>query len=85
MSDHKNTKEQRQLRLMGDRITKILVVIAIILIALELIFHRHGEIKMEDFPLFPAIYGFVFFVLIVFVGIGLRKLVMRGEDYYGDQ
>jgi len=33
---------------------------------------------------FPALYGFAAFIMIVIVGIGLRKIVMRGEDYYDD-
>ena len=43
---------------------------------------RHGEIVLEDLPLFPAIYGFAASVFIVVVGIGLRHLLMRKGDYY---
>ena len=35
-------------------------------------------------PLFPAVFGFLVFVVIVFGGVILRKLIMREEDYYGD-
>ena len=86
MSTHNHDSAvSKQLRLMGQRITWVLVALGLVLVVLEFIVHRHGEIDLEDLPLFPAIYGFVAFVLIVFVGIGLRKLIMRGEDYYGDQ
>ena len=40
---------------------------------------------MEDWPLFPAVFGFMAFLLVVLGGVILRKLIMRGEDYYGDR
>ena len=78
----KNTAITKQLRAMGNMMTYGLVAVGAVLIVLEFIVHRHGEVAAEDLPLFPAIYGFVAFVIIVFIGIGLRKLVMRSEDYY---
>ncbi len=42
----------------------------------------HGELAVQNFPFFYGIFGFVAFIFIVFAGIGLRKLVMRDEDYY---
>ena len=56
-----------------------------VLVALEFILHRHGAIDAENLPLFPAIFGFIVFVGIVMGGILLRKLVMRGEEYYDDK
>ena len=78
----KNTAITKQLRAMGNMMTYGLIAVGAVLIVLEFIVHRHGEVAAEDLPLFPAIYGFVAFVIIVFIGIGLRKLVMRSEDYY---
>jgi uncharacterized oligopeptide transporter (OPT) family protein len=72
----------KQLRMMGNYIILALLAVAAVLIVAELISHRHGEFEAESLPLFPAIYGFVSFVLIVFLGIVLRKIVMRPEDYY---
>ena len=77
-----NTVITKQLRAMGNYMTYGLIAVAAILIVLEFIVHRHGEVAAEDLPLFPAIYGFIAFVIIVFIGIGLRKIVMRDEDYY---
>jgi len=70
------------LKKMGNYASIALVVIGITLIIAEFFVHRHGEIALEDLPLFPAIYGFLAFVFIVVVGIGLRHFLMRKEDYY---
>ena len=78
----KMTPVQQQLKTMGNIISIALVVIGAVLLALDVIVHRHGEIALEDKLFFPAIYGFAAFIMIVIVGIGLRKLIMRGEDYY---
>lgn len=42
------------------------------------------RVESLDFVASYAIYGFVACVLLVLLGILLRKLVMRGEDYYQD-
>ena len=70
------------LKKLGNYASVALVVIGITLIVFEFFVHRHGEIALEDLPLFPAIYGFAASVFIVAVGIGLRHLLMRKEDYY---
>ncbi len=48
----------------------------------DLFYHRHTVFGFEAFPAIYGIFGFVSFVFIVFAGIGLRKLIMRDEDYY---
>jgi hypothetical protein len=55
-----------------------------VLVVLEFIFHRHGEVAAEDFPLFPALFGFLAFLFIVQIGKWLRVMIMRDEDYYDD-
>ena len=47
----------------------------------HLSFH-HGELPMEGWFGFYAIYGFVACVLLVLVAKQLRKVLMRSEDYY---
>ncbi len=44
--------------------------------------HRHAYHPLEELPLFYGIYGFVGCVTLVMAAKELRKLVMRGEDYY---
>ena len=77
-----NTEEAARLALMGKGATRVLIAMGAVLVVLEFVVHRHGEIAAEDVPLFPAVYAFVVCILIVVGGIYLRKIAMRGEDYY---
>ncbi|ADE38702.1 hypothetical protein [Candidatus Puniceispirillum marinum] len=79
------SKTQLDLARLGSRFTRFLLVIAVILIALEFVVHRHGETLIEDSFMFPAIYGFIAFIFIVEVGKILRRLIMRDESYYDDK
>ena len=80
-----NTEEARKLVAMGLWATRVLVAIGAVLVVLEFIVHRHGEITLEDLPLFPAVYAFFVCIFIVVGGIWLRKIAMRPEDYYDDE
>ena len=77
-----NSEEARKLKAMGQWATRVLLVIGAVLVVLEFIVHRHGEIALEDLPLFPAVYAFFVCIFIVVGGIWLRKIAMRPEDYY---
>ena len=72
------------LKRFGSRFSLVLVIVAVSLVILEFVIHRHGEIAAEDFPIFPAIYGFLAFLFIVQVGKWLRLIIMRQEDYYDE-
>ena len=72
------------LKRLGSRFSLLLVIVAVSLVILEFVIHRHGEIAAEDFPIFPAIYGFLAFLFIVQVGKWLRLIIMRQEDYYDE-
>lgn len=74
----------------GARIALVaLHVAALIAVAVELLFpfpedaHAVERVHALDFPASYAIYGFVACVILVLLGIVLRRLVMRDEDYYG--
>ena len=43
---------------------------------------EHGELPVEGWFGFYALYGFVACVLLVLVAKQLRKILMRDEDYY---
>lgn len=45
--------------------------------------HAVERVHALDFLASYAAYGFVACVILVLLGIVLRKIVMRGEDYYG--
>ena len=80
-----NSEEARKLKAMGQWATRVLLAIGAVLVVLEFIVHRHGEIALEDQPLFPAVYAFFVCIFIVVGGIWLRKIAMRPEDYYDDE
>ena len=80
-----NSEEARKLKAMRQWATRLLLAIGAVLVVLEFIVHRHGEIALEDLPLFPAVYAFFVCIFIVVGGIWLRKIAMRPEDYYDDE
>ena len=79
------SEESARLALMGKWATRVLLAAGAMLVVLEFVVHRHGEIAAEDIPLFPAVYAFVICVAIVVGGIWLRKVAMRDEEYYDDE
>lgn len=78
------SKVQLDLNRLGSRFTSFLLVIAVILLVVEFLVHRHGETHLEESFMFPAIFGFIAFIFIVEVGKILRRLIMRDESYYDD-
>jgi len=64
-------------------------VVALLAVAIEILFPFSGDphaverVQALDFPASYAVYGFVACVILVLLGILLRRLVMRDEDYYG--
>lgn len=59
-----------------------LYVICGLLVALELVVHRHTEHPWEGLFGFYPLYGFVGCVVLVLVATLMRKVVMRDENYY---
>ena len=57
------------------------IALVLLLIA-EGFVDMHGEFSVEHFYGFYAVYGFISYVLLIFVAKGLRKIIMRKEDYY---
>ncbi|QFG24601.1 LMBR1 domain-containing protein [Actinomadura sp. WMMB 499] len=48
----------------------------------DLLYTKHPHFDMESFFGFYAIYGFIGSVTLVLVAKQLRRVLMRGEDYY---
>ena len=44
--------------------------------------HQHPHFEQEGWLGLQAAFGFITFVVIVFLGRGLRLIVQRKEDYY---
>lgn len=55
-----------------------------ILFVLDFFVDRHVDHPWESMVGFYAIYGFVACVILVLVAKELRKVLMRGEDYYDE-
>jgi hypothetical protein len=59
-----------------------LCAVCALLVAAELVVHRHPHFRWEGIPFFYAGFGFAAFWCIVIAGKHLRKLLWRPEDYY---
>lgn len=59
-----------------------LVGICVVLLGAELFYEKHAYFEVDGLPGFYAGFGFIAFVFIVYAGKGLRRLIMRDEDYY---
>jgi hypothetical protein len=53
-------------------------------LVLDFVVHRHVDHPWERLIGFYCVYGFVACVILVLVAKEMRKILMRGEDYYGD-
>lgn len=66
------------------KILKVFYVICIGLVIVDFLVHRHIYHSWENIPAFYAIYGFVGCVILVLIAKEMRKVIMRGENYYDD-
>lgn len=65
-----------------QRVLRVFYIICTVLIAADLFFHRHVIHSWESLWGFYAVFGFVACVILVLLAKQMRKLIMRGEDYY---
>lgn len=65
-----------------DKLLKVFYVICALLVIADFIVHRHIYHSWENIPAFYAIYGFVGCVVLVLIAKGMRKFLMKEEDYY---
>ena len=63
-------------------IRRILFSACVLLVIADFVVHRHISTDIERVPAFYALYGFVALVGVVMAAKGLRRVVMRDEDYY---
>ena len=64
------------------KVRRVLYVLCALSVLAELLVHRHIDHPWETLFGFYALYGFVACVVLVLVATQLRKVIMRGEDYY---
>jgi hypothetical protein len=64
------------------RIVWTLVGACILLLVADALLEKHGVFAIERVFGFYALFGFAAYVALIFLGKGLRAIVMRPEDYY---
>lgn len=67
-----------------DKVVKVVYAICALLFAIDFLVPKHGEgpFAIEHWYGFYGIYGFVACVGLVLAAKQLRRVLMRGEDYY---
>lgn len=72
----------------GSRaIIGIIVVIGLICVGLagyDFLHRRHVSFDIEETPAIYGAFGFIIYGAIVFLAKGLRRLIARPEDFYGE-
>jgi hypothetical protein len=53
-----------------------------LLLLVEPLIHKHGEVAVEDWFGFHGWFSFVGCVVLVLLALALRRILMRPEDYY---
>jgi len=68
------------------RLLQIFFTSVVLLLGIDLVYHRHTVFPWEGWFGFYAVFGFVACVVLVIVAkYVLRPVVMRDEDYYDDE
>ena len=63
-------------------IIKVLIAACVIVVLADFGYHKHGDFHFREWFAFDAVFGFAAYVFLVTSAKGLRKLIMRREDYY---
>lgn len=63
-------------------IIKILVAACVVVVAADFFYHKHGDYSFQEWIAFDAVFGFLAYVGLVTSAKGVRRLLMRSEDYY---
>lgn len=63
---------------------RVLLGVCLLLLAADLVLHRHVIHSFEAVTGFYAFYGFVACVTLVLLARVMRRLLMRSEDYWDD-
>ena len=62
-----------------------LALVCVVVFLLEWTYEKHPHFGVEGVNGFYAFYGFIMFTGLILVAKGLRVLIKRPEDYYGDK
>lgn len=66
------------------RLYRGLWAVGIALVLADLVVHRHAEVGFDVLFGFYGFYGLGACVALVLAAKGLRRILMRSEEYYGD-
>jgi len=69
----------------ATKIFRGLIVVCVLVVLADLTYTPYGYLPMEKWFGFYAGYGFVMFTVLILLAKGLRVLIKRREDYYGDK
>lgn len=73
----------------GPKATRVILTaffaICALLVIADFVYDRHMEHPLEDIPAFYTIYGLIGVGGLILAAKGLRRIVMRSEDYYDDE
>jgi hypothetical protein len=64
------------------RLYRVLWAVGLLLLGADLLLHKHEDFAFAGWFAFYGVYGFCACVALVIAAKGLRRIVMRGEDYY---
>lgn len=64
------------------RMLRVFYAVCAGLLAADFLFHRHVTHAFESVPGFYALFGLAACVVLVLAAKEMRKVLMRGEDYY---
>lgn len=62
-----------------------LAAICLALVGVDFLRERHGHFAVEYLPLVFCAFGFIVYGALIFMVKGLRLLIERPENYYGDE
>ncbi len=63
-------------------IIKLLVAACVLTVVADFFYEKHGDYHFQHWFAFDAAFGFLAYVGLVTTAKGIRRLLMRSEDYY---
>ncbi len=65
-----------------DLIIRLLILACVGVVLADFAYHKHGHFGFQEWFAFDAVFGFLAYVGLVNAAKGLRRILMRDEDYY---
>ncbi len=63
-------------------IIRVLMAACAIVVFADFFYHKHADYSFQEWIAFDAVFGFVAYVGLVTTAKGIRRILMRDEDYY---